>query len=198
MTSPVENTARSGSLVLYKNRPARVAQIAEKLDLNLQGGETAHVRLKDITLLHPGPLQSLGELLPQQGDVQSAWELLAGSQTTLPELADLIYGAFTPATAWAAWQLVSDGLYFRGAPGEITVCTPDDVAHRLEARRADAATHCRQLANSGRCPVSYNHLRAHETVLDLVCRILLENKTPSPPPPPTYPIEPTTKFADST
>ena len=29
-------------------------------------------------------------------------------------------------------------------------------------------------ANSG--PVSYTHLRAHETVLDLVCRLLLEKK----------------------
>ena len=27
--------------------------------------------------------------------------------------------------------------------------------------------------------VSYTHLRAHETVLDLVCRLLLENKKPS-------------------
>ena len=26
--------------------------------------------------------------------------------------------------------------------------------------------------------VSYTHLRAHETVLDLVCRLLLEKKTP--------------------
>ena len=26
-------------------------------------------------------------------------------------------------------------------------------------------------------PVSYTHLRAHETVLDLVCRLLLETKT---------------------
>ena len=25
-------------------------------------------------------------------------------------------------------------------------------------------------------PVSYTHLRAHETVLDLVCRLLLEKK----------------------
>ena len=25
-------------------------------------------------------------------------------------------------------------------------------------------------------PVSYTHLRAHETVLDLVCRLLLDNK----------------------
>ena len=27
-----------------------------------------------------------------------------------------------------------------------------------------------------RDPVSYTHLRAHETVLDLVCRLLLEKK----------------------
>ena len=27
--------------------------------------------------------------------------------------------------------------------------------------------------------VSYTHLRAHETVLDLVCRLLLEKKNPS-------------------
>ena len=29
----------------------------------------------------------------------------------------------------------------------------------------------------GQKPVSYTHLRAHETVLDLVCRLLLEKKT---------------------
>ena len=30
---------------------------------------------------------------------------------------------------------------------------------------------------NGYMPVSYTHLRAHETVLDLVCRLLLEKKT---------------------
>ena len=29
----------------------------------------------------------------------------------------------------------------------------------------------------GHIPVSYTHLRAHETALDLVCRLLLEKKT---------------------
>ena len=29
-------------------------------------------------------------------------------------------------------------------------------------------------------PVSYTHLRAHETVLDLVCRLLLEKKNTTP------------------
>ena len=31
-------------------------------------------------------------------------------------------------------------------------------------------------------PVSYTHLRAHETVLDLVCRLLLEKKKTPPIP----------------
>ena len=31
----------------------------------------------------------------------------------------------------------------------------------------------------GLCTVSYTHLRAHETVLDLVCRLLLEKKNNS-------------------
>ena len=31
-------------------------------------------------------------------------------------------------------------------------------------------------AGGGPDPVSYTHLRAHETVLDLVCRLLLEKK----------------------
>ena len=35
---------------------------------------------------------------------------------------------------------------------------------RIQAGQADAL------------PVSYTHLRAHETVLDLVCRLLLEKK----------------------
>ena len=30
--------------------------------------------------------------------------------------------------------------------------------------------------DNGKDPVSYTHLRAHETVLDLVCRLLLETK----------------------
>ena len=41
--------------------------------------------------------------------------------------------------------------------------------------RRDAA-HGRAVA-LGEEPVSYTHLRAHETVLDLVCRLLLEKKT---------------------
>jgi exoribonuclease II len=127
------------SLVLYKNRPARVLRAGEKLDLEIQGGETAKVRAKDVTVLHPGPLTTLADLRPQQGEVEAAWEILAGGHTTLPELAELAYGAYTPATAWAAWQLVADGLYFRGTAEDVIAAAADEVERRRASRAADAA-----------------------------------------------------------
>jgi exoribonuclease-2 len=134
MKGPLE-----GSLVLYKNRPACVKRVEDKLEIELEGGETMKVRPKDVVLLHPGPVGSLDELQPQSGEVQTAWEMLAGSRATLPELAELIYEAYTPATAWATWQLVSDGLYFQGTPEEVVACTPEQVAQKQAAREAMAA-----------------------------------------------------------
>jgi exoribonuclease-2 len=132
LTSPL-------SLVLYKNRPARVLQTGEKLEIEVEGGQPLKVRAKDITLLHPGPIDSLGDLQPQEGDIETAWELLAGSTTNLAELTELAYGDFTPASAWDAWQRVSDGLYFRGTPDEIEVRKEDDVERERAARAARAA-----------------------------------------------------------
>lgn len=132
----------TGSLVLYKNRPARVAQAGEKLEIELDDGNRAKVRLKDVTLLHPGPLRSLGDLAPKSGDVELAWEILADdpdTSHTLAELAELIYNEFTPAAAWAAWQLVQDGLYFRGTPQAISACTAEAVERERRSRQARQA-----------------------------------------------------------
>jgi exoribonuclease-2 len=86
-------TLKQGSLVLYKNRPARVQAADKKLELQLEGGESLSVRPKDVTMLHSGPFQSLAELRTSRltGDPLTAWELLAGGTTSLPELAELIY-----------------------------------------------------------------------------------------------------------
>jgi exoribonuclease-2 len=133
------NPFAADSLVLYKNRPARVTRSGEKIEIELDDGQTVSVRPKDVQLLHPGPLRSLRDLKPVIGDLNTAWELLAGSSTHLPELAELIYDEYTPAAAWAAWQHVADGLYFRGTPAAIEARTAEAVAHDRNSRAAKAA-----------------------------------------------------------
>jgi len=108
-----------GSLVLYKIRPAIVTAVSDKMDIMLEGGKSKRVRSKDISLLHPGPVSCLSELADLEGNIDEAWELLLGSESNLAELAELIFGDYTPATAWAAWQLVADGIYFEGTPDSI-------------------------------------------------------------------------------
>ncbi|MCB0172595.1 MAG: RNB domain-containing ribonuclease [Anaerolineae bacterium] len=134
MTSP-----RPNSLVLYKNRPAKLLQSGDKLEIKLEDGRHLKVRPKDVALLHPGPMDNLSELKPQFGEVETAWELLAGSTTSLPELADLIFEAYTPATAWATWELVLDGLYFSGEPDAITAVSAEQVAQTKVERAAKIA-----------------------------------------------------------
>lgn len=124
------------SLVLYKNRPARVLYTDDKLEIELEDGKVLKVRPKDVVLLHPGPLRSLRLLQAPPGEVDTAWELLAGSTTSLTELAELAYGDYTPASAWAAWQLVAEGLYFRGTPDMVLAASADEVSQVLAARAA--------------------------------------------------------------
>jgi exoribonuclease-2 len=130
---------RPDSLVLFKNRPARVLQAGDSLEIELENGRTLKVRPKDVALLHPGPLHDLADLRDEDGEVETAWELLTGGNTTLAELAELAYGAYTPPTAWLAWQLVAEGLYFGGTAVEIVAHTAEEVARKRAARQAKAA-----------------------------------------------------------
>mgnify|MGYP003380322173 CR=1 FL=1 len=65
-----------------------------------------------------------------------------------------------------------------GAPGEARIdvgAPPVDIGDRVaRARRHQQPAFVAPAVAVG--PVSYTHLRAHETVLDLVCRLLLEKK----------------------
>jgi len=134
-----ENNFKPGSLALYKIRPARVLGVADKIEIELEGGKSKRVRPKDLLLLHPGPIAALSELKPCEGEVQESWELLAESETNLPELSELIYDEYTPMTAWAAWQLVADGLYFEGQPGSIRTRSEEQVESDRKQRQEKAA-----------------------------------------------------------
>ena len=137
MTEPI---LRPDALVLYKQRAARVVTAGDKkIDIQIEDGQSASVRPKDVVLLHAGPLRNLSELKPVQGELMSAWELLAGETTTLAELVELAFEVDTPATAWSAWQFVLDGLYCSGTPDAITVHTAETVTEIETAREAKVA-----------------------------------------------------------
>ena len=158
------------SLVVYKGGPARVTAIGDKLEIELEDGRALRVRPKDVVLLHPGPVTGPRVLDAPAGEVEAACELLEGGQTTLPELAELVYGGYTPATAWAAWRLVDEGLYFRGAPDAIEVRPLAEVARERAARDARQAEReswagFLHRARAGRCaPEDDPYLREIEDV----------------------------------
>ncbi|MCP4219656.1 MAG: RNB domain-containing ribonuclease [bacterium] len=124
------------SLVLYKNQPARVVKVGDKIEVELKTGSTKTIRPKDVTLLHPGPINSLKELTPKTGDIETAREVLAGETTTIAELCEFVFEEYTPGTAWAAVQILEDGLYFHGTPDKITAATAEEVVAKKNKRHA--------------------------------------------------------------
>jgi exoribonuclease-2 len=130
-----------GCLVVYKNRPALVAETGEKIGIvatGKNGTETIRVREKDIEIIHPGPLKSLAgiEDTPPVADIRGAWELLEESgPVSLRELAELAFGEYSPQSAWAARLVVSEGLYFSGTVDAVFPRSAAEVAAGEEKRR---------------------------------------------------------------
>ncbi|OQX29807.1 MAG: hypothetical protein B0D92_01780 [Spirochaeta sp. LUC14_002_19_P3] len=125
------------SLVLYKQVPARVRDVGEKLEILLPNGNTRSVREKDIVFLHPGPLATFPDLESNapEGQPEEAWELLQGESPELKELAELVYGEYSPSTAWLAFKLLNRSPWFRGTPDAIEVVDAEKVAEYLRAEQ---------------------------------------------------------------
>ena len=137
---PTLENFRPDNFILYKNQAARIVSVAaKKINIVLQDGTAVSVRPKDIELLHPGPLRQFSQLASPEGELLTAWELLAGETTSLQELSELAYDKFTPATAWAIYHAITDKLHFSGNLTEITVHSAEEVAAEQKARAAKAA-----------------------------------------------------------
>jgi exoribonuclease-2 len=122
------------SLACYRNRPAlvkgregeRFVILVPEAPARPSGGRDSlselRVREKDLQILHPGPcgapdIAGLGEDQPPESSVREAWELLSsspGQALSLRELAELIWGDYSPRRAWEAFLLLKEGLYFSG------------------------------------------------------------------------------------
>ena len=140
------------ALVLHKTRPALVNGIEDgKLVISpLEDGvspikeSTLKVREKDVELLHPGPCKAsdFSGAAPE-GDLRSAWELMAGTgEYSLEEVAELIFSEFNPRTAMAAWKILGDGLFFTGSIKSIKARPREELEveeKKREDKQKDAA-----------------------------------------------------------
>jgi exoribonuclease-2 len=140
-------------LVAYKNRPALAAKAGEKIDITILNGDGGlRVREKDIEVLFPGPVADAAGLsrditaLEDGAGVapaaaREAWELLAGDMgpglsVPLRELAELVYGEYSPRSAWGAYLLLTEGLYFTGTPDAVRPRPQAEVAAGEKKREA--------------------------------------------------------------
>jgi exoribonuclease-2 len=110
------------ALAVYKNKPALVKELThDKITIAIYNGENIKVREKDIEIIHPGPVKNFNEIKEVNGaNLQETWELLLADEASndgavsLKELAELAFGEYSPASAWTAYCLLLDGLYFTG------------------------------------------------------------------------------------
>jgi exoribonuclease-2 len=137
------------SLVVYKNRPARVTgKDGDRIIISVygtadergkkEGPREFRVREKDVELIHPGPVTDAG-VFPEEGraaNIRETWELLESAEggISLRELAELAFNEYSPASAWAAWGLLLDGLYFSGEVNAIRARPAADLEEEEKKR----------------------------------------------------------------
>lgn len=113
---------------------------ADKITIHLPDGKQKKVRPKDILEIHPGPVGDTRMLNPPEADPREAWELLQGESPSLEDLAELVFGEFTPVTAWGAFLLLNRTPWFRGTVTEILVRSAEEVEQiqKVEKEKAEA------------------------------------------------------------
>ncbi len=129
-----------GALVVYKNKPARIRALGDKIEIDLPGGKTQRVRDKDVQWLHAGPvarLDGLGEGLT--GNPDEARALMESEALPMADVAELVFSQETPETLWATWLLLQDGLHFHGSLHAIYAQSDAFVEKQRSARAAEQA-----------------------------------------------------------
>ena len=138
---------RDFSLVLYKTQPAIITKIdIDKIEIELSDS-TKKVREKDIEFLHGGPVKSIKTVVAAtapDGNLAEAADFFQGETPSFAEIAELVWGAYTPETAYALWKAIAESPYFCATvPSEpVQVRTKEEAEAILQknaAKRAEGA-----------------------------------------------------------
>jgi exoribonuclease-2 len=138
-----ENASLLEALAVYKNKPALVKETSsDKITISIFGGDKIKVREKDIEIIHPGPVKNFNDIKESgNANLQETWELLLANEgaVSLKELAELAFGEYSPASAWAAYGLLLDGLYFTGNTAAIKPRKQNEVEADKKKREEKSA-----------------------------------------------------------
>ena len=132
------------SLVIFKNKPARVIGFAEKkIEIQLEDDKTIKLPERALLLLHDGGFRKFDVLQHSlgEGEPLEAWSLLQGAQTNYEELSELIYGQYDCVTAYATWQHVQKGLHFFATDALIGINdtqTVEQIKHQAKEKQQKA------------------------------------------------------------
>ena len=176
------------ALVIYKNRPALVSGLeGDKINISLPEGGSVKVRGKDIELLHPGPCTSKHLDVPAARDttedagIRETWELLTESESediSLKELTELIYGDFSPSNAWAARELLKEGLYFTGDMQAIKArprAIVEEEEKKREEKKRETGDRASFLDKLKKLPPFKPELGSYENLISITDRRFLQD-----------------------
>lgn len=131
---------QSNSLVIFKGKPAQVVAILDK-KVEIVTEDTKSIKLpeKNLFLLFEGGFTDLKSLKTIEAtDFDDAWEIIQGQTTTLAELCELAYGEYTPNSAYSAWQIIQEGIYFRFEEENIIVHDRETAENIIKERQQKA------------------------------------------------------------
>ena len=126
----------AGALAVYRQKPAKVISVSDgKIEIGLPEGERKSVRLKDITMLHGGPVAQLPTGPLPTPDLMEIVVMLEDEIVDIADFAALVYGKADPvARAWSAWLLLEEGVYFTGSIADGVKARPvAEITAALEA-----------------------------------------------------------------
>lgn len=124
-----------GSLVIFHGKSATVTAVnRDKIEIRIEGGATKSVRPKDVEFLHPGPVGALPPPELPAPDLAELAELLSGEKVSFAEFTQLAFDQNNAASAFAAYKILQQNLYFSGSVADgVTPLPGDVVAAKLAA-----------------------------------------------------------------
>ena len=125
------------AFVLFHGKPAIIKAVEnDKYELTLTKGGVKSVRAKDIELLHNGPAKELPSDEFVKPNFEEVLMLMEEETLSFGDFCDIAFNEYTVQTAWSAYLLLAEDIYFTGSPTHgIKAKTQEEI----DAKLADIA-----------------------------------------------------------